>query len=72
MSDNSTIFTDKLAALTNDFEWGVGQVSELLEPAWFESLSQTHGLSVRAIRSAWQAYLYRRRIGRPILGPLTA
>ncbi len=72
-TNSSTAYDDFLAVvdkLKTDFDRGYSDVSSNIEPLFFEVLANHHGLSVKAVGAAWGAYCDRRRLDRPILGPL--
>ena len=76
MPDNSSTlspyddFLSVVDRLKKDFDRAYSDVSSNLEPLFFETLANHYGLSAKAVGAAWRGYCDRRRIGRPMLGPL--
>jgi hypothetical protein len=69
----NTGYDDFLAVierLKTDFDRAYSDVSTGIEPLMFEVLGNYYGLSPKAVGAAWGAYCDRRRLDRPILGPL--
>jgi hypothetical protein len=72
-TNSNTAYDDFLGVIDNlklDFDRAYSDVSTDIEPVLFEVLARRYGLSARAVRDAWRGYLERRRLDRPMLGPI--